>query len=126
MIMKTFMVIVNLNQKEYLTKVQANSHLDAEHLILDSGITGKFECAVSACMAYDFSEMETECFRTSALYAELITLENLLELIEERNAVIKRNEELKIMIDKFEKQKKEIEKAIEESKRMLEESKCAS
>ena len=111
--MKFYFVIAQVNGKDFLTKVQANSILDAERLILDKSVCGIHTYGVTACTAYDESTMKYETFYMNALKAELIGFEMLVDIIEKRNAEI-------IAKDKAEKRIKEIEKQIKHLQNELE------
>lgn len=114
--MKNYMVIARIKGVDYLSKVEAESEMSAEHKILDAGICGKHEYGVESCMAYDYDMMSTETFRAHALNAEPISLDALKVKIEVRNAEIRQR-------DYAEKRITEIEKKIEQLKAELEANK---
>lgn len=101
--MTKYMIIAKVGKEEYLSKVNADSELEAEHMILDRGIAGRHEYAVDACMAYDARLMKTDTFIGAALFAEPISIDDLMVLIDDRNAEITRKdaaEEKKTILEK--------------------------
>jgi len=117
--MKNYMVIARIKGVDYLTKVEAESEMSAEHKILDLGICGQKEYSVESCMAYNFDMMKTETFRGHALNAEPITLEALIVKIEVRNFEIRERDNARKKIERIQKQIKELEKQLEENKKIL-------
>lgn len=102
-----YIVIARVNEIEYLTKVDADSMYQAEHLILDLGVCGKHTYGVTACTAYDRKTMKYDCFINNAIDANPIDFESLKDIIAERNADI-------LEKDAAEKRIKEIEKSIQQ------------
>lgn len=90
--MTRFMVIARVNGCDYLTKVEAQSAYGAEHKIIDTGVCGKHEYGVENCMAYDLEAMKTDTFRYNAINAEPISYDDLVKVINERNAEIVRKD----------------------------------
>ena len=86
--MKDYMVIARVNDIDYLTKVSAESEYQAEHLILDKGVCGRHTYGVTNCMAYTNETMKYDTFIYNALSANPISLDDLIEIIEKRNAEI--------------------------------------
>ena len=80
-----YIVIARVADKDYLTKVEAESLLGAEHAILDKAVCTKFGYGVDAAMAYDSKTMKTDCFVGSAMSAEPIGYLDLLDIIERHN-----------------------------------------
>lgn len=117
--MKDFMVIAKVNGVEYLTKVSAESEGGAEHKILDLSICGKHTYGVEACMAYGTDAMKTDTFIYSAIAATPIELEALIKTIEQRNEEIKRKDAAEERIAAIEKQMKELQIELAETKAVL-------
>lgn len=84
-----YIVIARVANKEYLTKVEAQSLLSAEHLILDQGICTKFGYGVDGACAYDNKTMKTDSFIGSALSAEPIGYLDLVDIIRRHNENLK-------------------------------------
>ncbi len=118
--MNNYMIIARIKGVDYLTKVEAESEMSAEHKILGLGICGKHEYGVECCMAYDYDMMSTETFRSHALNSEPISLEALTAKIEVRNKEIKKRDNAEKEIERIQKQIKELEKQLEENKKILE------
>ncbi|MBR6532974.1 MAG: hypothetical protein IKT44_00900 [Clostridia bacterium] len=118
--MENYMVIAYVNGVNYMTKVEATSEYNAEHIILDIGICGKHGYGVDGCMAYGREAMKTETFIASALNAKPISLEALTVKIEARNEEIRKRDNAEKEIERIQKQIKELEKQLEENKKILE------
>lgn len=80
-----YMIIARVNGIEYLTKVDAESALQAEHIALDRGVYAAGQYGCDACMAYDAKSMKTDCFIGASLWAEPISLEGLMDKIDQNN-----------------------------------------
>ena len=117
--MKWYMVIAQVNGRDFLTKVQANSLMGAEHIILDRGVCGKHTYGVTACTAYDESTMKYDTFYMNALNANPIDLGMLVEIIEKRNAEIIAKDEAEKRIEEIEKQMKQLQDELKANKKVL-------
>ena len=117
--MKWYMVIAQVNGRDFLTKVQANSMMGAEHVILDRGVCGKHTYGVTACTAYDESTMKYDTFYMNAIKAETIDFGMLVEIIEKRNAEIIAKDEAEKRIEEIEKQMKQLQDELETNKKIL-------
>lgn len=104
--MKKFMVIARVNGCDYLTKVAAHNAYGAEHKIIDIGVCGKHEYGVENCMAYDLEAMKIDTFRHNAINAEPIAYDELVNIINERNAEITRKDCAENRMREIEKQMK--------------------
>ncbi len=118
--MKNYMVIARIKGVDYLSKVEAESVMSAEHKILDLGICGKHEYGVECCMAYDYDMMSTETFRLHALKCFPISIEGLANVIMERNAEIKKKDNAEKRITEIEKQIEQLKIELEENKKLIE------
>lgn len=99
-----YMVIARVNGVDYLTRIEADSNIQAEHLILDEGICGRHDYGVSACTAYNSVDMKTDYFISAALNADrMVDLDTLFDIIDKNNDRIRR-------ADQREKTGEEIEK----------------
>lgn len=114
-----YMIIAEVNGKDYLTKVIAESAGNAEHMILDLSICGKHTYGVTACMAFDSELMKTDTFVYSAIDAEPISFEALKEIIDKRNAEIKRKDEAEDAIEAIKKQMKDLQERLELNRAIL-------
>lgn len=115
-----YMVIVNIMNNKYLTKVSGVSSLSgAEHKILDLGICGRHEYGVAGATAYDAVGMKTDTFLWQAMSADPISLEQLTEIIEANNARIKAKDEAEDRIREIEKQMKALAEELEAAKRIV-------
>lgn len=84
-----FFVIAKVADRDYLTKVEAESALSAEHSILDKGVCTRFGYGVDAAMAYDYKTMKTDCFVGNALAAEPINFLDLIDIISLHNELLR-------------------------------------
>lgn len=119
--MTNYMIIVEINTASYLTKVNARSAMDAEHIILDKGICGKHEYSVQACQAFDAEAMKTDTFIGEALNAIPLGFSALCELIEQRNEQILRKDAAEEKVRDIEKQMRELQKQLDEAKAIISE-----
>ncbi len=104
-----YMVIARVNGVDYLTRIEADSDLQAEHLILDEGICGRHEYGVSACTAFNSLAMLSEYFKTVALNADrMVDLDTLLDIIDKNNDRIRRADQREKAQDEVEELKKRI------------------
>ena len=110
--MTKFYIIARVNGKEYMTKVLADSANQAEHMALDRGIRGVHEYGCDACMAYDAEMMKTDTFIGAALWAEPVSVNDLMEIIDVNNERIMKR-------DAAEHRKNEIHKEILKLKSQL-------
>lgn len=117
--MKTYMMIAEVNGVNYLTRINAESESNAEHTILDLSVCGKHGYSVTACMAFDDKTMKTDTFIYNALNALPIRFNALVDLIEERNAEILKRDEAEEKIKKIEKQMKDLQKELDETRKIL-------
>lgn len=123
--MKSFYIIARVKEMDYLTKVSAETALSAEHMILDAGICGKHEFGCDACMAYDANAMKTDAFIGAALYAEPVSLCELMEKIEENNDRIKAKDDAENAYILKQKMVEEIRRQMEIAEKELIEAKKA-
>lgn len=98
--MKRYMVVAHMADKAYLTAVEADSALQAEHRIIDLGVCGRYEHAVLGAHAFDAESMRTDTFVGLALRAQPITLEALTSIVEARNHRIRVKEQLRDQLEK--------------------------
>lgn len=113
-----YMVIAKVNGTDYLTKVEADTLYDAEHVILDEAVTTRFGYGVDGAQAFCWQEMQTECFASMVLHAEPIGYGHLVEIIQDRN------NKLKHMCKAFERAE-EIKKKVRALEEELQEAKAA-
>lgn len=118
--MNNYMIIARIKGVDYLSKVEAESEISAEHKILDAGICGEHDYSVEACMAYDYDAMQTETFRAHALNCFPMSIEGLTGVIMERNAEIKKKDDAEKRITEIEKQIERLKAELEENKKILE------
>lgn len=86
----TYMVIAYVDGTSYLTRVSADSAMQAEHIILDAGVCGQYDdYTVNSAHAFDRETMRTDTFIGEALDALPVSLEELDEIVEARNATIR-------------------------------------
>lgn len=114
-----FIVIARVADKEYLTKVEAETLLAAEHLILNEGVCTRFGYGVDGAMAFDAKSMKTDTFIGSALSAEPISHLDLADIIHRRNEILKEKTEAADRIEKIEKQMKQLADELEAKKKIL-------
>lgn len=118
--MNNYMIIARIKGVDYLSKVEAENEMSAEHKILDRGICGKHEYGVECCMAYGYDAMQTETFRAHALNCLPISIADLTRIILERNAEIKKKDDAERRITEIEKQIERLNAELEENKKILE------
>lgn len=95
----TYMVIAYVDGTSYLTRVTADSAMQAEHIILDAGVCGRYDdYTVNSAHAFDRETMRTDTFIGEALGALPIGLEDLDEIIETRNAAIREQDKARATI----------------------------
>lgn len=114
-----FIVIARVADKEYLTKVEAQTLLAAEHIILNEGVCTRFGYGVDAAMAYDTKSMKTDCFIGSALSAEPISHIDLVDIIHRHNENLKEKVAAADNIERIEKQMKQLAEELEAAKKIL-------
>lgn len=107
-----FYVIAEINGTSYATKLNARNAAHAEHQIIDMGYCGKHEYGVEGCCAYDTDAMRTEAFASAMYFAEPVSVVELGQIIEERNAEIKLNEMAAARKDEINKQIKALRSQI--------------
>lgn len=107
-----FYVIAEINGTSYATKLNARNAAHAEHQIIDMGYCGKHEYGVEGCCAYDTDAMRTEAFASALYFAEPVSVVELGQIIEERNAEIKLNEMAEARKDEINKQIKALRSQI--------------
>jgi hypothetical protein len=117
--MKQFMIIAKVKDTEYLTKVNAESEISAEHMILDLSVCGRHTYGVTACMAYDAKAMKYDTFIYSAINATPVDFETLTLIISDRNAEILEKDAAEHRIQEIENSIKELTKELEEAKRIF-------
>lgn len=91
--MLKYFVIAQIADISFVTSISADSAINAEHIILDLGYTGKHTYGVTSALA--FSEIEvkkggyfTDCLLTS----QMVSYEELTKIIETRNEVIRKSD----------------------------------
>ena len=114
-----YIVIARVANKEYLTKVEAESATSAEHLILDEGVCTRFGYGVDGSMAFDSKTMKTDTFIGSALSAEPISYLDLVDIIHRHNENLKEKVAAHDRIAEIEKQMKALAAELEAAKATL-------
>ena len=114
-----YIVIVRVANKEYLTKVEAQSLLSAEHLILDEGVCTRFGYGVEGAMAYDAKTMKTDTFIGNALSAEPISHIDLVDIIHRNNEYLKEKVVAHERVVEIEKMMKKLTEELEAAKKVL-------
>lgn len=115
--MMRYFIIATIADINFVTTLSADSAIQAEHIILDLGYTGKHTYGVTACLA--FSEIEvkkggyfTDCLLTS----QMVSYEELTKIIELRNDAIRKADEKENRINEL---KKNIKAMSEELNKLL-------
>lgn len=112
--MKKFFVICTVNSIKYLTNVEAESNLSAEHKILDLGICGKHEYGVTDAQAFTKNETKLNFFSDAIQNCECISYDELVQIIETVNDTIRKKDRIeKLIIDKTNKLKELTEELAE-------------
>lgn len=123
--MSNFYIIAKVNANEYLTKVQADSAYEAEHMFLDRGVCGIHEYGCEACMAYDAKAMKTDAFIGAAMWAWPVSVADLMKAIDTNNERIIKKDAAEEEIRKAEKAIKLLQAQIEEQQKRIEEARAA-
>lgn len=123
--MSNFYIIAKVNANEYLTKVQADSAYEAEHMFLDRGVCGIHEYGCEACMAYDAKAMKTDAFIGAAMWAWPVSVADLMKAIDTNNERIIKKDAAEEEIRKAEKAIRMLQAQIEEQQKRIEEARAA-
>lgn len=115
----TYMVMANVNGKEYMAKVEARSAYEAEHMILDLGHAGRHEYGVNGALAFEPDQLKTDHFINCMLVAELVSHQALALIISNRNAAIKARDKAEDDIRRIEKQMAELAAELEAARQIL-------
>lgn len=112
--MRKFFVICTVNSIKYLTNVDAESGLSAEHKILDLGIRGKHECGVTDVQTFTRNETKLNLFTDMIQYCGCVSYDELAQIIETVNDTIRKKDRIeKLIIDKTNKLKELTEELAE-------------
>lgn len=114
-----YFVIALVDNKGYLTKVEAQSLLSAEHLVLEEGVYTRIGCGVEAACAYGIKEMKTDAFIGAALGSEPISYPELVEIIHRHNKRLKEKIAAQDRIIEIEKQMKALAEELEVAKQSI-------
>jgi len=114
-----YMVIATIDGEKYMTKVRANSHAGAEHIVLDAGIVGKHEVAVTGCQAYDSDDMQYSYFINAAIESHTVSLSDLTDIIKTKNADIRAKDNAEARIKEIEIQMALLQHELDGCKRIL-------
>ena len=117
--MKDYMIIATVNGIDYLTKLKADSESTAEHAVLNLSICAKHTYGVTACMAYDDETMKYDTYIYRALAAKVVSLDELKEIIEKRNAELREKDAAEERIAHIEKQMKELTEELAKAREIL-------
>ena len=108
------------NEIQYTTKVSARSALGAEHAVLDKAYVGKHESTVKMCQAFDAEGVASEDFIRALMRSEMVSVQELFAIIEDANEEMMRMDDAENTIIRCERQIAELQKQIEEAKKVLE------
>lgn len=114
-----FIVIARVAGREYLTNVEAETLLAAEHKVLDEGVCTKFGYGVDSSMAFDRKMMRTDAFVGSALSAEPISFADLVEIIHRHNENLKEKVAASNRIAEIERLMKKLGEELENAKKII-------
>lgn len=120
---KQYMIIVTVGAKTqatFMTKVEAKTHSQAEHKVLDLAYVGKHKSTIVGCQAYDADDMKYSQFIRSALEAIPIDFDGLVGEMTCYNAQLRMMDNAEETVARCERQIRELEAQIEEAKRVLE------
>lgn len=117
--MNNYIVIAQVMNDFYLTRVHAESACEAEHKVLDLGICGRHEYGVVGAIAYDQKTMKTDSFVANALKAHPVGQAELYDIIEANNERIRQKDKAESRIAEIEKQMKTLAEELEKAKRIL-------
>lgn len=117
--MASFMIIATVNSTNYLTRVLAESASGAEHMVLDLSICGRHTYGVTACMAYSSDDMKYDNFIFNALDSEPVSFEVLKEIIEQRNAEIRKKDAAEERIREIEQTIKNLQEELVKAQAIL-------
>ena len=114
----------NAHDKEYMTSIDAASASAAEHFFLDRSIIGKHCYSVNASQAFSMDELGDTfkgCLRSSTLVSE----EEMIQIIEERNNNIRMLDNCEEKIEKAKKDLEEARAAANQAKLLLDAAEAA-
>lgn len=117
--MKNHIVIALIAGTYYMTNLKAESVSAAEHAILDKGICGRHEYTVDACMAFDEKTIKTDAFVGCATSSIAISCNDLVEIIERRNNLIRARDAAEDRVHEIEKQMKALAAEMKDLKELL-------
>lgn len=86
--MQTYLVIVWIAYRRYLTRVEATSAGGAEHMVLDLARDGYYHKNVDSCQAFGRKEVKTDFFYEAMRFAEPIPFEELKAIVLRRRTLI--------------------------------------
>ena len=116
-----YIVIALVNKTQYMVTVEADSHLRAEHRILDLGYCGRHEYGVDGAQAFDSKDIKTDTFIAMAMQSKTISNEEIIALVTERNRQIVAKDKAEKRIAEIEAEMKRLSKELEDAKRILSE-----
>lgn len=112
--MEKFFVICTVNSIKYLTNIEAETNLSAEHKIIDLGICGKHEYGVTTAQAFTKNETKLNFFTDMIQNCQCISYDELAQIIETVNDTIRKKDHIeKLIIDKTNKLKEITEELTE-------------
>ena len=114
-----YIVIAIVNNIAYMVNMEADSHYRAEHNILDLGYCGRHEYGVETAQAFDSKDMKTDTFIAMALSSNTVSLQEIVDIVTERNKRIVAKEKAEERIHQIEKQMKQLSEELEDAKRIL-------
>lgn len=114
-----YIVIARVNNVAYMVNLDADSHLRAEHAILDLGYCGRHEYGVETAQAFDYKDMKTDTFIAMALASKTVSRQEIIDIVTERNRQIATKEKAEERISQIKKQMKQLSEELEDAKRIL-------
>lgn len=112
--MEKFFVICTVNSIKYLTNIEAETNLGAEHKIIDLGICGKHEYGVTTAQAFTKNETKLNFFTDMIQNCQCISYDELAQIIKTVNDTIHKKDHIeKLIIDKTNKLKEITEELTE-------------
>ena len=108
------------NEIQYTTKVNARSALQAEHMVLDEAYVGKHESTVKMCQAFDADGAASEDFIRALMRSEMVSVQELFAIIKDANEEMRQRDNAEETVARCERQIAQLQKQIEEAKRVLE------
>lgn len=117
--MTKYIVITRVAGKYYMTSVEAESLLSAEYIILGKSYIGRHTYGVESCMAFDSDTVKTDTYVGYALNSDTVSIDQLSEIIANRNCEIRLADEAEAKVRDLEKRIAALNEELRKTKAQL-------